>query len=324
MKLLQTDTLVRGLLLATLLAFISGNALAATGRCAYPGKGTGMGGTGIVAKGSGMGGTGIAPEELQLAGNVIFSQGTVRAQSNGRSRLLAKGDQVCVGETIVTSQSGSAQIRMVDNEFVAIRSSTQIKIKKYVFTGTPKDGSLLAMIKGAARFVTGEIGKRFPQNDLIEASTVTVGVRGTDHEVAVILPGNSGGYPSGTYDKVNSGITYIRTQVGQIDIHPSQVGFAAKPESMPVLLKEVPDFYNVNPATINEGNVSESGGRGENGKAEQVPEQSGRGAESSSPPEHSPGGSSAEVPDNPTEVGHPEMPEPPETPEIQEPVEPGS
>ncbi len=70
---------------ATLLAgaLLTSSAWAASGGCSYPVAatgGTGMGGTGMIAKGTGMGGTGMT-----LAGNVIYSHGTVNAQSNGQS-----------------------------------------------------------------------------------------------------------------------------------------------------------------------------------------------------------------------------------------------
>ena len=85
-------------------------------------RGTGMGGTGAVARGTGMGGTGVRSEdgkgEMQLAGNVMFTQGSVEAQRDGQTRMLAMGDPVCVGETLVTGQSGRVQIKMADEALV--------------------------------------------------------------------------------------------------------------------------------------------------------------------------------------------------------------
>lgn len=197
-----------------------------------------------------MGGTG-----MPVAGNVISSRGAVEAQSGGRSRNLAAGDAVCVGETILTARSGSAQIRMADDGLITVRPQTQFKIKKFVYRGTGRDSSLFALLKGALRVVTGKIGKRNPQNDLISTPTSTIGVRGTDHEATVILSG--GQYPAGTYDKVNTGVTFIRTEKGEVDIHANQVGFAAATRELPVLLKEMPDFYEM--ASLHEGGAE--GGR---------------------------------------------------------------
>lgn len=248
------------------LALSAAASAAAANSCHYNSSGSGIGGTGIsgsgndIAKGTGMGGTGISPQtdELQLAGNVISSDGSVEAQINGQSRLLAKGDAVCVGETILTSQSGMVEIRMRDEGLVAVRPQTKLKIGKFTYEGTDKDFSLLELLKGSARFVTGKLGKQYPQNDLVTTPNAIIGVRGTDHEATVILPEDSRGVPVGTYDKVNFGITFIRTEKGELDIYPNQMGFAVSPEEMPILLKDMPDFYPGNPA-MREGDSSESG-----------------------------------------------------------------
>ncbi len=305
----------------------------ASASCAYPRSGTGIGGTGTIARGTGIGGTGISPEAstgaMPLAGNVVFSQGNVEAQRDGNARRLAKGDVVCVGETIVTAQSGTVKIRMTDDAMIAIRPLTQLNIKKYVYGGTGNDGSLLALLSGSGRFVTGKIGKAHPQDDLIETPNATVGVRGTDHEATVILPNEKAGYPSGTYDKVNSGITFIRTEKGEIDIHPGQAGFAASIGEAPTLLKEMPGFYSANPALRQGGGPAKERigdeGLGENQKADRSAERSGEapGADKpaetgSRPGEHSDrhgGMEHPELPEHPDLPGLPEHPELPETPE---------
>ncbi len=198
MRIQRIESPLRALFLLGMLVASCGSVWAASTNCIYPKSaaeigGTGMGGTGIVARGTGMGGTGISPEAgnalMQLAGNVIFSQGSVEAQRNGKTRLLAKGDPVCVGETIVTAQSGNVQIRMADEALIVIRPLTQLGIEKYAYSGTSKDNSLLALYQGACRMVTGKIGKAYPQNDLIQTPNATIGVRGTDHEATVISAG---------------------------------------------------------------------------------------------------------------------------------------
>ncbi|MFZ5523087.1 MAG: FecR domain-containing protein [Pseudomonadota bacterium] len=328
-----------------LLAFLAsgcGSATAASSACVYlkPATeiddartgGAGMGGTGTVSKGTGIGGTGVSPETepdaIRLAGNVTYSQGLAEAKSYGRSRLLAQGDPVCVGETIVTSQTGKLQIKMTDDGLVALRPGTQMKIEKYVYSGTSEDISVFALLNGATRFVTGNIGKSNPQNDLIRTQTATIGVRGTDHEAMVILPGDSK-YPSGTYDKVNTGVTFIRTERGEIDIHPNQVGLAAAIGEMPTLLKDIPDFYSFGSSMQEQGNPPEAGHK-EEGSAENIregstPEQSGKEIEFDHPTEV--GTSSGEHSGNRIDMDHteshsrPELPESHALPELPESLE---
>ena len=259
MRLKQLDSLLRALVLLGVLVAPCGSAWAASGSCSYAGPGagigdTGMGGTGtggtgdVADEGTGTGGTGIRLgvyiTEMQVVGNVTVSQGTVEARSNGRTRTLAKGDSVCVGETIMTAKSASVQIMMVDEGLISLRPQTQLKIEKFVYSGTSKDKSLLNLLKGACRIVTGKIGKQYPQNVVIKTPTAIIGDRGADHEAAVILQGDREGYLSGTYDKVNSGATFIRTEMGEVEIHSNQAGFAAGAGEQPTLLPEIPGFYN--------------------------------------------------------------------------------
>ena len=170
---------------------------------------------------------------------------------------------------------------------------------------------------------------------MIRTPNATIGVRGTDHEATVILTGDNRGYPAGTYDKVNQGITFIRTDKGEIDIHPDQAGFAANMVEMPALLKEIPEFYKNDSSMKDQNSMSEQGKKGE-GLADKKTdghsrEQAGKGAEFSRQPEtestssESPGRSldmdipessaPAETPDAPSLPELPETPSLPETPE---------
>lgn len=245
------------IVLLSALVLTWGNTWAATGSCARTGSataldgsgGTGMGGTGVIAKGTGIGGTGARPDAaMQLAGNVIYSRGKVLAQGNDQVRRLAEGDPVCVGETIVSSPSGELRIRMIDRGLVAIRPRTKLKIEKYVYNGSHHDISTMTLLEGSGRFITGMIGKRYPQNDLILTRNGIIGVRGTDHEATVILPGDRRGFQPGTYDRVYQGRTYIRTAAGEIDLRPGQVGLSADDHSLPKILGEMPDFYSTLPS----------------------------------------------------------------------------
>lgn len=345
MRFRQIESPLGVMLLMMALITSCGSVWASSTGCAYPHSGTGMGGTGTVARGTGIGGTGISPEAgttaIQLAGNVIFAKGTIEAQRDGNTRRLAKGDAVCVGETIITSRSGNVQMKMVDQAMIAVGPLTQLRIAKYVYGGTSKDTSLLALLTGTSRFITGNIGKAYPQNDLIETPTATIGVRGTDHEARVILPNEKSGYPSGTYDKVNSGITFIKTANGEVEIHPNQVGFAGNNAELPVLLGDMPNFYSVNPSIRLEGRPSEGKNRqediGDDKNGSKSSEQSGDGTKFDEPSESSTPGSERadrhndkerpesmarpeppERPERPDLPSHPELPELPSHPELPE------
>lgn len=285
-------------LLAALLApFASASASPDTCASAYARPalsdegGTGMGGTGVIAKGSGMGGTGIRLE--RLAGKVTRHDGHATAQHNGSFRLLAQGDPVCVGETIATT-TGSVKIEMIDKGIIEIRTDTVLKIEQFTYLESVDDFSMMRLHRGSAHFITGMLGKTRPQNDLIQTVNGVVGVRGTDHEVTVILPGNPKGHQPGTYDKVNHGVTYIRSSKGEVEIHPGQAGWSAHGSAVPTLLTEIPDFLG---AAVVDFQTAIPSGHPESGDA---------------PSE------SRDIPHFPAMPELPELPEFPEAPELPE------
>jgi hypothetical protein len=250
-----------------LITSASGHAWSAASNCTYPGSNTkekegGMGGTGIVTKGSGMGGTGRSsgmggtgskPEadmNSLIAGTVTAIEGKTEAQQNGLSRLLTVNASVCVGEVVVTNKSGKVKIRMADGGLMEIHSRTRIRIEKFVWGQGRNNQSLIALLDGSARFVTGQIGKEYPGNVWVKTPAAYIGVHGTDHVATVILPGANEGYSAGTYDMVNTGVTFLRMEHGEIDIQPNQVGFAAFEGEAPTLLHDIPVFYLEDRATM--------------------------------------------------------------------------
>lgn len=272
-------------------------------------QGSGIGGTGIVAEGSGMGGTG-AP-----AGSVLFSQGVAAAESAGGSRPLVKGAPVCVGETIVTSQSASVQIRMADGGMLSIRPDTKVKIDEFRFDGK-EDGSeksVITLLQGGFRALTGLIGHTHKENYAIRTPYANIGIRGTDHEPMFIpdpAPGQTAAGIPGTYDKVNSGGVVIRNAEGSVEVRPDQVGFVPNdPSASPVLLKETPRFYGAAGGGEHDGAAHTREGReSADGGGEQ-----GHGAEHERGGDiHAPEPQSGEV--KSPEVGVPEI-HTPETPE---------
>ena len=284
MKLFKTDFQL--LRVVFLLAIVGGSmgAWAVPSVCTYNRSGTGMGGTGLQ--------TADEASQMQPAGTVVFSRGTVEAQSKGRSRLLTKGQKVCVGETIITSESGMAQIRMLDTGLISVRSDTKLRIDAFQFGGkeVSEEKSALYLIQGAFRALTGLIGHHNKENYKIETPTATIGIRGTDHEpmfIPVPAPGQVALGAPGTYDKVNSGGVYIMTPTGSVDVNPNQVGFAPIESNMPpLILKEIPNFYHVE--TGAESKSDSSGSPGNHGAAKDIPDRSARSEHTSTPGAHAP------------------------------------
>ena len=192
--------------------------------------------------------------EAGIAGRVQFVAGDVRVvDAGGKTAPLVKGQDVNEGDTLLSGANGSAQLRMIDGAIVAVRPGTEVKVIDYVFNDAEdgKETANLSLVKGGLRAITGAIGKISKDKVKIATPTATIGIRGTDHEPAVILPALAGAptiAPPGTYDKVNIGATSLTTNVGTTVIAANQVGFAASPTQPPVILPKMPDFYRATPA----------------------------------------------------------------------------
>ena len=183
------------------------------------------------------------------AGFVQFVSGEARViLRDGSSRPAQKGFELNEGDTVVTGRGASAQLRMSDDGLIALRPDSQLQIDTYRFSGR-EDGterSVLALVRGGFRTLTGAIGRANKSNYTVRTPNATIGIRGTDHETVFIAPPAPGeaalGTP-GTYNKVNTGSTFVETSSGRINLEINQVGFAGlQPGVPPMRLESIPAF----------------------------------------------------------------------------------
>lgn len=173
-----------------------------------------------------------------VAGHVQFVNGDVQVTNTaGQSRPAQKGDAINEGDTLTSAQKSSAQVKMQDGGFVAVREDTRLKFDQFVFAGK-EDGSeksFFSLFKGGFRAVTGLIGRINKQNYRVTTPAATIGIRGTDHETFMITPGSPLAQvaPTGAYNKVNVGETSMTTDKGTIFVQPNQMGFAGGMNQMP-------------------------------------------------------------------------------------------
>ena len=191
----------------------------------------------------------ISTVHAAAAARVQFTNGDVQIIGKDNvSRTAFKGEVLNEGDTIVTGKNSAAQLRMADDGVVAMRPDSRIAIDTFHWEGK-EDGlerSVLSLVKGGFRAITGVIGRRNKSNYLVDTPTATIGIRGTDHETFYVPPPASGETPPappGTYNKVNVGETFIRTQGGNVVIGANQIGYVPpQPNAVPVRLDKVPDF----------------------------------------------------------------------------------
>jgi len=183
----------------------------------------------------------------QEAGAIERVNGTVSiTNAANQSRPARSGEPLQTGETVTTENGGEVLIKLKDDSLVTLRPNTQMKLAEYRYENKPTDGMLVNLFKGTMRAVSGLVGKTRPANVKFSTSTATVGIRGTDFEIAIVEQ-DDGNTRAGTYNYVNSGETNISIAAGpNVNVQPEQTGLALanpRPGEDPVqLLRERPAF----------------------------------------------------------------------------------
>ncbi|MBU1171876.1 MAG: FecR domain-containing protein [Proteobacteria bacterium] len=204
-------------------------------------------------------------EETDPAGHAIFVHGPVwRIPVDMTKMPLQKGDSVYEADTIMTGKTGAAQLIMSDGAYIAIRPNSSIRLDVYHYDKEEETGvgeSIITLIKGCFRSITGLIGKENKENYRIKTPVATIGIRGTDHEPLYIPEPEEGEIPigePGLYDKVNSGETYIENDAGIVTILPNQVGYVSDQTTLAIVDDTIPDVYDQFSATGSEESMETS------------------------------------------------------------------
>jgi len=199
-----------------------------------------------------------ATPQRPVAGQVDFIDGSPMAGAGRQAtHPLAVGDTVYQGDRITTDAHAEVHIKLADGGFLAVRPASELVIRRFKADGDADDASVLNLVIGSLRSITGWIAKNNPSHYRIVTTTATIGVRGTDHEPYVIPEGSTLGDP-GSYDKVNAGATYVEGvdasgQRRRVDVAPGQAGFFAYGgREAPRVLDRVPALFR---PTRNEGRL---------------------------------------------------------------------
>lgn len=184
------------------------------------------------------------------AGKVVVVEGDVRIYDDVRRERRPKlGDAVYEGDNVFTGGDGEVHFSMADGAYIGVRANTKMRIATYRADGGPDDRSIISLLEGSFRTVTGWIGKLGAKSYQINTPTVTIGVRGTDHEPRVIPEGSAEGEP-GTYDRVNAGETVMQSAHGTVSVQANKAGFTPlRGAGPPRVLDRIPAFFR---ATRNE------------------------------------------------------------------------
>lgn len=146
------------------------------------------------------------------AGQVIIASGPFQAiNSHNQFRSLARGNYFYSGETLLTGTQSSAQVRFTDGTVLALYPNSRIKIDDYVYEkNSQTDKSIVSLVKGGFRALTGLISKANPKTYQINTPVAVIGVRGTNYG-AMLDKGE-------LYTGVWKGGIYVKNEKGLIQL----------------------------------------------------------------------------------------------------------
>ena len=150
----------------------------------------------------------------QEAGNLTRVSGRATVTSADNATREAKANEaVSTGDLITTTVGAEVLVRFKDNSTMIVRSDSKVKISQFRFEKKSTDTVNTSLVSGTLRAVSGQIAKATPQNVKYDAGSATIGIRGTDIELAIIPEGVKD--RAGIYNYVHSGETEMSLNTGE-------------------------------------------------------------------------------------------------------------
>lgn len=127
-------------------------------------------------------------EKAGVAGGVKGSvqQVSHRTPQANIGRAVASGDEIFLGDRIITGPQGSVQVMLLDGTTFTIGPNAAMTIDEFVYKPGTTGGSLKAnLLRGSFRVITGKVGKQEGEGVSLKTPLATIGVRGSIVGVSV-------------------------------------------------------------------------------------------------------------------------------------------
>ncbi len=152
----------------------------------------------------------------------IWVKGTVMAtQPGGTPRPLTRRSVIYEHDVVSTDKTSTGEIGFTDGSLMSLNSDTAIKIDEYKYKegggGGKDDKSVINLVKGGFRTITGAIPKENPEGYKMNTPVATIGVRGTEY-VTVLSP------EKGLLLKIEKGQIKVINAGGTIDLTECSAG----------------------------------------------------------------------------------------------------
>ena len=177
---------------------------------------------------------------LSLIGNVMEESGiAVAVDLNHEKRPLNLGGDVFRGDAVQT-QNSEARLHLSDGTQIHLRPHSGLVIEEHSFDEAhPEDSrSIVTLLGGGFRVITGLIGKRNPASIRINTAVATLGIAGTDFGVRICQVDecsspDSGVVEAGFYAGVLDGVITISNNSGTTGVSRGEFVRTVSADSAP-------------------------------------------------------------------------------------------
>jgi hypothetical protein len=157
----------------------------------------------------------------QPSGNVIKVDPAVNAAGPGGERLLELQGAVFMGDEIVASPNGLAQIRFIDDTKMVVGPNSRLRIDEFVFNpDNTAQKVTISAVKGVFRFISGNSPHEAYS---LRTPTMTIGVRGTVIDINARGPDSSAVFVQGSGTLCDSGGACIAATADCV-LHVAPIG----------------------------------------------------------------------------------------------------
>jgi len=185
----------------------------------------------------------VKPAKLKRVGTVAESTGSVVAVDKRQvSRKLKQGEPVFLGDKVVTGEDGFVRLRMIDDALLDLRCFSIMVIEEYALNTTNRR-SILNLLQGSLKKVTGKIGKLTEDVYELRTPVASVGVRGTEYALRVFQSKGCGGTvdaDDGFYLEVIKGLVDVHNEAGKAVIAKGETAYVPLPKAVPQKVKIKP------------------------------------------------------------------------------------
>lgn len=121
----------------------------------------------------------IAPRVFAESGKFVYVVGNVYIETGGKRVSAIRGVTVNPGDLVVTLNDGMAQLSMIDNAKISLRSNSRLRIDRYAQKKDDAEGAILSLLNGTLRTFTGLLTAANREKYQMKTSIATIGIRGS-------------------------------------------------------------------------------------------------------------------------------------------------